>query len=82
MVSIAMALLLVFSGALLLILQVSHSLVHHVALLPVDYRAFLLTLKQLYLKWISHYRRMGCERYKIDVEVMIFFWLIDGAHLI
>ena len=41
-----MALLLVFSGALLLIGQVSHSLVHHVALLPVDHCAFLLTLKQ------------------------------------
>ena len=46
MIAIPMALLLVFSGALLLILQVSHSLVHHVALLPVDHCAFLLTLKQ------------------------------------
>ena len=40
-----MTLLFILSGTLLLILQISDSLIDHVAMFPVDHSAFLLALR-------------------------------------
>ena len=45
MIAISMTMLLVGGRALLFVLQVCHSLIDHVALLPVDHAALLLALE-------------------------------------